>query len=438
MNVQPKYIKYCNQKLTFLILVLFLNTFNSSLAQIREATSPTLNNLTNSQPIIYQQNPHLGGTNSKKEYNNFIKESNKANTNYKPSCPTRYFKPVDFSAKTYNQTAAKYITAYNEINMMFANDTSINLKRAVYLVEKAYLKQSIEYNYYLKLIQEKVEQVKILLKKEKLNETNFDAVHYAIQKLYSDTLIYKQKSGLIKVVKPMTYDFIDPFGEKDITKPLVLKLLITGKGQCRSLPLLYMILAEEFKIKANIAYSPAHSFIKFQTKNGTWYNFEATNGRLTTDAFVLGSGFVKSEALKSEIFNKENTPKQVVANLFVDLAEYYRSQIGDDDFTQKCIGKINRYNPNYIYGKVLQSNFQTALTDLALAEECYPPMNYLSNYPKIKNQMNIRDNFFDELDNLGFTSMPKEAYNEWLKSLKKGQEKQNSDELKQQFKKQLN
>lgn len=390
--------------------------------------------------LIYaQNNPHTGGTNSKQEYQNYLnEEKNEKYNNQRQNhiCPTRYFKPVNYSDFEFQKNSKKYFNAYNELKQMFANDTTLSLKRAVYLVESAYLNQKVEYKYYLNLIREKVEQVKYILKREKLSDTNSDAIHFAIQKLYSETLVYKLKNGTVKTVKPMTYDFLDPFGEKDITKPLVLKLLITGKGQCRSLPLLYMIIAEEFKIKANIAYSPAHSFIKFQTISGDWFNFETTNGRIISDAFVVGSGFVKSEALKSEIFNKENTLQQVVANLFVDLGEYYRYEFGDDDFAQKCIDKINQLNPGYVYGKVLQSNYQTALADLALSQFCYP-QNYL-DYPNIKFQMQKRDKFYEELDNTGFTSMPKEAYNAWLKSLNKGLEKQKSDELQLNFKNQVN
>lgn len=403
----------------------------------------------------FAQQPNIGLPQQRQEQNNQIKQNNNNSIhtqtqqyNYKEldddikTKPTKKtsaprFRFADRNSKDYQLNAGKYISAFNELNMMLLTDTAIEVKRAIFIVENAYLKEKIPYDKYLKLIQGKVNLIKHIIKKEKLDPANPDAIHYAIQKLFSDTLYIKQANGTIKIVKPFVYDFNDPFGEKDPAKQLVTKLLVTNNGQCHSMPLLYMILAEEFKIKSYLSYSPQHSFIKFQTKNGNWYNFETTNGRLTTDAFVLGSGFIKSEALKSGIFNQPHNTKEVVANMFIDLANNYQEQFGYDDFQQKCVDKNLKYNSNFIYAKVVQSNYQTALTDLALAEENYPNPKSIPNYPFIALEFQKRDALYDELDNLGFTSMPKDAYQQWLKSLKQGQEKQNSEDLKFKFTEQI-
>lgn len=381
----------------------------------------------------FSQQNNIHNQNSRDSYNEYEEvKSEFKNTPTKKISKSK-FRFVDVNSNEYKSNSTNYTKAFDELNTMLVVDTSISVKRAVYIVENAYLKRKISYEQYLKLIQDKVTLVKYILKKEKLDPTNPDAIHYAIQKLYSDTLLIKQQNGTVKTVNPFSYDFNDPFGEQDPTKQLITKFLITNKGQCHSMPLLYMILAEEFKIKSFVAYSPQHSFIKFQTKNGSWYNFETTNGRLTTDAFILGSGFIKSEALKSDIFNTPHNAKQVVANMLIDLANNYQEQFGYDDFQQKCVDKNLIYNSNYIYAKIVQSNYQTALTDLALAQENYPLPKNIPNYPFIVQQFKKRDALYDELDNLGFTSMPKEAYQVWLKSLKKGQETQNSADLKFKF-----
>ena len=78
----------------------------------------------------------------------------------------------------------------------------------------------------------------------------------------------------------------------------VQKLLVTGKGQCNSLPKLYLILAEEIGAEAHLALSPNHSYIKFPDDEGNWHNIELTNNMLTTDAFILNSGYVKAEAIQ--------------------------------------------------------------------------------------------------------------------------------------------
>ncbi len=74
---------------------------------------------------------------------------------------------------------------------------------------------------------------------------------------------------------------------------------------------------------------------------------------------------------------------------------------------------------------------------MALAEENYPNPKSIPNYPLIALEFQKRDALYDELENLGFTSMPKDAYQQWLKSLKQGQEKQNSEDLKFKFTEQI-
>jgi len=392
-----------------------------------------LQQLRQEQQFQTQQNNAVIYQKTKQENYNQVKEIEEIDKEEKritKKVSTSRFRFSNINSSEYKQYAGNYIKAYNQLNEMLLNDTAIDIKRAIYITENPYLKDKLPYNQYLKLIQNKVSLVKHILKKEKLNPQNPDAVHYAIQKLYSDTLYIKQANGTIKTIKPFSYDFDDPFGEKETSKQLVSKLLVTGKGQCHSMPLLYMILAEEFHVKSHIAYSPNHSFIKFQTKNGTWYNFETTTGRLTTDAFVLGSGFIKSEALKSGIFNQPHNTKKVIANMFIYLANSYKEEFGYDDFQQKCVDKNVKYNGNYIFAKVVQSNYQTALTDLVLAQENYPAPKNISNYPYIKEQFQKRNALYDELDNLGFSSIDKESYKEWLQSGKQGEEKQNGDGLK--------
>ena len=409
-------------------------------AQITSPKSPQFSNQTqHTEPLPQNRNISYGGNkaNSLQQVKNIEKENDGALPYTIKTCTPRNFQFVDINALEYQKNAQPYIQAYKELTNMFANDTSISLKRAVYLVENASLTQKITYQTYLQAIQTKVQHIRYILKKEKLDVNNSDAVHYAIQKLFSDTLYIPLNTNSRKKINPLCYDFKDPFEKKDHTKLLVIKLLLTCKGQCRSLPLLYMILAEEFKIKTYVAYSPEHSFIKFQTTRGTWYNFETTNGRLTTDAFVLGSGFIKAEALKSGIFNQPYTKQQTVANLFVDLANYYQYQFGYDNFQQSCIDQIMKYNPTYIYGKIIQSNYQTALTDLALANECYPNVKDIPSYPHLAKQFEVRNALYDALDNLGFTSMPQEAYQAWLNSLKQNEQKQQSEELQLKFNSQL-
>lgn len=64
----------------------------------------------------------------------------------------------------------------------------------------------------------------------------------------------------------MKYDFEDFYARGDLSKYMVSKLLAQNTGQCHSLPLLYLILAEELGVKAHLCFSPNHSILNYQTK----------------------------------------------------------------------------------------------------------------------------------------------------------------------------
>lgn len=286
----------------------------------------------------------------------------------------------------YQSQARDFLKAFDEIKTMLQADSLTDIKRAIYVNENAFFDKGkkLSYEAFNALVQQKVKLVKYILKKERLDTANSDAVHYAIQKLFSTNISIPQSNGTVKVYKKLSYDFNDIFGEKDLKQLFVTKLLVTGKGQCHSLPLLYMILAQEFKSPCYMAYSPEHSYIQFKNAQGTWYNYETTTGRLTSDAFILGSGFIKSEAVKNGIYTTPNNKKEVIANLLTDLAIYYLQKFGFDNFQQQCGELTLNYNPKNMTAYLIKANYYTAQTDAVLAAYGYPPPQQLQqHYPNL-------------------------------------------------------
>jgi hypothetical protein len=137
------------------------------------------------------------------------------------------------------------------------------------------------------------------------------------------------------------------------------KLLQSNKGQCHSLPLLYLILAEEINAKAYLSFSPNHSYIKFKDNNGKWINVELTNGMLTTDAFVLQSGYMKAEALQNKIYMQPLTERQLLSEIMVDLAKGYSVKFGYDEFVEQVIDKAIELYPNNVFAQMVKSDYRT-------------------------------------------------------------------------------
>jgi len=332
---------------------------------------------------------------------------------------------VKYNSEYYKNSLKYFDTAFSEISKMLEGNKKLDLKKAVFLMENVVMKDQISYAKFSQKIAKLKKFLKDMAKYEKLDITNTLASHYLIQKLFTDTLYDRNKKPFFH---PFKYDFNDIFGNENPNQPLVSKLLYTKKGQCKSIPLLYSIMAQELNTESYLSFSPNHSYIKFKDKNGTWFNFETTNGMNTTNSWVVGSGFVKSEAIKNKIYTEPITTKQIVSHLLVELAMEYRLQFGfDKKYMNDLLDKSLQHFPNNIHAWIMKANLKTAEFERSLWKVGYPPIQQLSIYPEQQKLFDEMMNLYVKIDNLGFSKMPKEAYDEWLKTLEDKKNKQNNE-----------
>ena len=240
--------------------------------------------------------------------------------------------------------------------------------------------------------------------------------------------------------KAYKYDFEDYMGQKDHSKMFVSKLLKTGSGQCHSMPLLYLMLAEEMNTEASLAYAPNHTYIKFLDEEGEWQNAELTNGIFTANSLILESGYIKSEALQNDIYMKSLSKKELLAQFYADLANGYAHKYGMDEFVGKTLDKALEYSPNNIYANQLKSMYQQArltyvanqlgIKDLENPEE----LQNIRFYPKALALLQETKAQFNNIDNLGFVMMPEGAYEQWLGNMKGEANRQKSEAMAERMK----
>lgn len=322
------------------------------------------------------------------------------------------FKLADTNAQNFKEYAPKYNAAYGNILEMLEGKDSLNLKKAVWLSESA-LSGAVSYEDFSALVAEAVAAARYIISKENLNPHNSDHIHLAIRKLYNDTLSIISKSSK-QVFYPYKYDFNDPMGDLKTYNYTVAKLLKTHKGQCHSMPLLYMILAQELGVENFLSYTPLHSFVQYYSKDGYLNNFETTNGHLATRDYYMASGFVKAEAIKNGIYLKSVNKKQVIATLLIDLGNYYQQHFGYSDFQFRCCRQCFSYFPTYISAQLLYEKTFTAYTLSTAKAYNYPPRTEIYKYPRLKE-------IYDELlrvqkvtDESGYEPLAKETYDAWV------------------------
>jgi hypothetical protein len=345
-------------------------------------------------------------------------------------------KNIDYNFKSLSNV--KGTELYREVfdKMQTLNIENYSVKDAVFQIENAYSGN----------LQDKAEFDKIIKNTgefliSKMNELNYDtnsnsAKNFMLFEFFSETL--QLKSNGIKHL-PLKYDFEDYRGVKDYSKMFVTKLLQTQTGQCHSMPLLYLILAEEIGAVAYLSVCPEHTYIKFQDANGKWYNAELTNGMFTATSLILNSGFIKSEALQNKIFMQNHTKPQLLSRLYSDLASGYIHKFGYDEFVEKVINKSLDLYPQNITSQMIKSNYNTERFQYVMKQLGIDPTNkqelqQINNFPQAIALLNATNNQYKHIDEIGFEPMPAGAYEGWLTSLNGEKSKQENEKFKKQFK----
>ncbi|CAM1343848.1 hypothetical protein [Tenacibaculum amylolyticum] len=342
---------------------------------------------------------------------------------------------LSLPSKATTQQAKYYKKAFEKL--LKTNIDSFSIKDATFTVESAFYDNQRDFEEFNKT----VKRTGAFLR-EKMKDFNYDpnsnlAKNLILFQFFADTLEIKSK-GLKHL--PLRYDFNDYKGKKNWRNMFVSKLLTTGKGQCHSLPLLYLILADEIKAKAHLSLSPNHTYIKFQDNKKKWYNVELTNGMFTTDTYILQSGYITSEALQNGIYMQELTNKQLLSQSLNDLAMGYISKFGYDNFVKQIIDKALELHPNNINSNILLENYLTYQFEyvtrnlLGINPRNKQELQQIRKFPNVVNLLNKVNLAQQRTDNLGYKPMPSKMYQNWLNSLKQHKQQQEDKELKERFK----
>lgn len=273
---------------------------------------------------------------------------------------------------------------------------------------------------------------------QKMKETKKDTENNVSKNLMLFEYFSKDIHLEVTYHKAFEYDFNDYTGEKDYSKMFVSKLLKTGSGQCHSMPLLYLIIAEAIGAEAYLSLAPNHSYVRFMDDDGQYRNIELTNGMFSTDTSLLESGYIKSEALQNKIYMENLTKKELLGMSYFDLARGYVHQFGYDEFTEKVIEQAlelypNGIAPNTEKANISQARFASVMKKLGINPEDKRDLQRIEYFPKAVEQLNNINHQFNKIDELGYTEMPSSVYEGWLASLKTEKNKQESEALAQKI-----
>lgn len=334
-----------------------------------------------------------------------------------------------FPSLAHNEGTANYYNAFDEINSMLKGDTPLNIGRAIFLIENAYYNNAIDYNEYRSSIKSSVDFCNQIIEDEKLDRNDNLVKNMMLFRFMSDTLEIKDKATKKKLFHyPVKYNLDDYDSHISFDSHFVTTLMRTGKGQCESMPLYYLTLAEEMGAEAYWSFSPKHSFVKIQDEKNNWYNVELTCQGILSDTHYMNNGFIKAEAIQNGLYLEPMEKKKAVAELLNHLMRGYYKRYGYDDFILKCADTVMQYSPNSVGALMFKADYETQLT-LTLAHLLQAPkpdiMKEMS--PEAYTHFEQMQALYKQMDDLGYEELPNDLYARWLDHIAK--EKAKADKL---------
>ena len=135
---------------------------------------------------------------------------------------------------------------------------------------------------------------------------------------------YLYQAGEWNGHRPFTYDFDDPKGT-NIGNKLLSRYLDSRKGNCISMPFLFIVLAQKLNLDVSASTAPLHVFVKFTDDvSGITYNLETTSGANVTRDAWLRQGFPMTDtALKEGIYLQKLSKSETVAVMAITLLQDY-------------------------------------------------------------------------------------------------------------------
>lgn len=122
--------------------------------------------------------------------------------------------------------------------------------------------------------------------------------------------------------RPFAYDHSNLEGRNGRLK-LLSHYLSSRRGDCVSMPLLFLILAEKIGLRMAIAAAPNHLFLRWHRPDGVVVNLEATSGaEPARDEWIRLNRPMSDRAIASGMYMRSLTRRETVATMATTLLQH--------------------------------------------------------------------------------------------------------------------
>lgn len=145
-----------------------------------------------------------------------------------------------------------------------------------------------------------------------------------------------------------SYDHDDPYG-LDVRNKLLSDYIADRRGNCITMPFLFIILGQRLGLEVTPAMAPLHVFVKFTDDQGVTHNLETTSGAgRARDSHYRGLMPITDKAVENGVFLTPLTREQTVAVIATVLVEDLISRKRYLD-AMAVANIILKHYPNFAY-----------------------------------------------------------------------------------------
>jgi regulator of sirC expression with transglutaminase-like and TPR domain len=175
--------------------------------------------------------------------------------------------------------------------------------------------------------------------------------------------------------RPFTYDQSDPFGE-NVQHKLLSHYLKTRRGNCVTMPTLFMIVGRGIGLNLTLTTAPLHVLVRYTRPGLHPFNIEATSGCSSArDEWYRQKMPMSDLAVESGLYLRTHTERETVAVMATTVLDYLAS-VGRNEEAIKAADAILAANPKDGYTMVRKGSVLAAMLQAEFISK-YPTPNLI-------------------------------------------------------------
>ena len=207
--------------------------------------------------------------------------------------------------------------------------------------------------------------------------------------------------------RPYTYDHADPYGV-DLNNKLLATYIDTRKGNCVSMPILHLIVAEGLGLNVSLSTAPLHVFVRYTNPiNGRSLAIEATSGgNPTREIWYHERMGVTDRQVENGIYLGVLTKRETIAVMASTVTEWLMSQ-GRYEEAIEVADVLLEYYPKDIHAVLSRGSAYGELMRIEFVER-FPSPAAIPPSLRPRYQMLAKKNAaaFQQAEAWGWTPVP--------------------------------